>query len=144
MLAGFWSLIAGKLTDRWVAIVAPAVIFWVGGVTAWALPDPAHSRPAEIANQLAGDKVTDKILVLAAALLIVALSGLVVHRLSAPMLRLLEGYWPPRFHRLTSWRRRRELARKAADERAWQLIQSQLEKGELTHGQRTELAGLER
>ena len=148
MLAEFWSLVAGKLTDRWLAILAPAAVFWAGGFSAWASSGPGRSRLPELTARLAGHDVAVNVVAVLGAVLIVAVSGIVVQRLAVPVLRLLEGYWPGWLRRLTAWRRGRVLRRKAADEQAWQQLQSQLEKRrlektELSPEQRAELAELE-
>jgi hypothetical protein len=57
-----------------------------------------------------------------AALLVIVLSSLMVERLSTPILRLLEGYWPPLVDRLRVWlttRRDPKNARKVNWLRRW-------------------------
>ncbi len=143
MLDEFWSSIAGKLIERWAAMIAPAVVFWAGALLAWAYAGNEWSRLTEISRKLATQDVAAKLMALLGVLLILVLSATVVQRLTLPVLRLLEGYWPRSLRRITMWRRRRVIERKAADEQAWQQIQIELDSGELTSERRVELAELE-
>jgi hypothetical protein len=143
VLSEFWSLVAGKLTDRWLAILTPATVFWAGGFSAWAFPGSGRSRLPDLTARLASHNVADKVVALLGAVLIVAISAIVVQRLALPVLRLLEGYWPAWLRTLTAGRRARVRRRKAADEEAWQQLQSKLETTQLTPEDRAKLAGLE-
>jgi hypothetical protein len=143
VLTEFWSTIAGKLSDRWAAILAPSVVFWAGGVLAWAYADHGWSRLTVLTARLSTQDVATKLLTLVAAVLVVVLSSLVVQRLTLPTLRLLEGYWPSWMRRFTRWRRRAASRRKAADEQQLQKIQLALEQGDLTAEQLREQGILE-
>jgi hypothetical protein len=76
-------------------------------------------------------------------LVLVAVSAIVVQRLTTPVLRLVEGYWPPWLDGLTDRRRRRAARRRAADNQAWQRLQGQTDQKEPTAKQRADLARLE-
>jgi hypothetical protein len=130
VLTAFWSSISGKLADRFVALSAPALVFWLGGLLAWSAGHGGiHVLSSGPAGWLAGKSGFTQ----AAALLVVvagvAASGLVVSRLTMPVLRLLEGYWPARPARLTQIRnalisRRQDKARSQDD--AWQELAPQV------------------
>jgi hypothetical protein len=93
VLTAFWQGITGKITDRWVQVAAPALAFWSGGFLAWILhggTNAIQSAGARLGHQSAPVQLA----VLVAILLWIGLSGAVVDRLSLPVLRLLEGYWP--------------------------------------------------
>lgn len=119
MSSAFWSALGGKLAERWVTVSVPALIFWLSGLAAWAWH---RGGPHAVATStwLTGQPTVVQAAVIAVGLLTVAASGLAVQRSAAPMLRLLEGYWPPWADPL-----RRRLAncladRAAADAAAWQ------------------------
>jgi hypothetical protein len=94
MLAAFWEDIADKVTDRWAQVTAPALAFWSGALLAWIF----HGGTTAIQNaglKLGHQSAPVQLAVLVVILLWVGLSATVVDRLSMPVLRLLEGYWPP-------------------------------------------------
>jgi hypothetical protein len=139
----FWDAIAGKLADRWAAIAAPAVVFWAGGVLAWAFAGTGWSRLSKITDWLNDQKAAAQVTSVLGALVVVAASAIVVQRLTTPLLRLLEGYWPRQLHRLTEWRRNHVLERRQADDEAWQQLQRDTDQRQPTAAQRVELARLE-
>jgi len=143
MLGAFWGAVAGKLADRWAGIAAPAVVFWAGGILAWAFAGSGWSRLSRITDWLDGKNVAAQIAALLGVLVVVAVSAIVVQRLTTPVLRLLEGYWPHWLRGLTNRRRRRALQRKTADDKAWQQLQRDTDQKEPTAQQRAELARLE-
>jgi hypothetical protein len=107
----FWESVAGSLSDRWAAVAGPAIVFWVGVVAAWLY----HQRSLDPLTTATGwlDKQTigGQVLVLVGVLAVVAASAMLVERATTPMLRWLEGYWPPGLGWLRSrgadWQRRR-------------------------------------
>jgi hypothetical protein len=92
VLTGFWQGIGGKLADRWMAVGTPALIFWFGGLLAFAYN--RHGVSA-LTDRLARWSAPVQVAILVAALLGVAASGVIVARLTPPCLRILEGYWWP-------------------------------------------------
>jgi hypothetical protein len=116
MLSAFWSGLGGEFARQWVArILTPAFAFWAGGLTAvwWHSHGRAvrtrgwsHELSATAAwlHQLPG---LAQGIAVAAGLLLVGVSALAAERLTQPLLRLLEGYWWPRWPRgwLISYRR---------------------------------------
>lgn len=93
VLTAFWQGIAGKITDRWVQVSAPALVFWSGGLLAWIFHGGVKAIQSA-GTRLGHQSVPVQLAVLVAILLWIGLSGAVVDRLSVPVLRLLEGYWP--------------------------------------------------
>jgi hypothetical protein len=143
----FWDTVAEKLADRWGSILAPSVVFWTAGGVAWVLAGSPTTRLKKTFDWLDGLQAPAKIAVSLGVLLAVTVSALVVQRLTTPVLRLLEGYWPW-LPGLTGVGRRRTTRRKRADDEAWQQVQAerekrQLEDTELTAEQRARLARLD-
>ncbi|MGO8726016.1 MAG: hypothetical protein ACLQK8_04735 [Streptosporangiaceae bacterium] len=101
MLTPFWSSISGKLADRFVALSAPALVFWLGGLLAWSYGHGGIHELTRPATWLGQKSAFTQAVVLVVILAGVAASGLVVSRITMPVLRLLEGYWPVRPARLT-------------------------------------------
>jgi hypothetical protein len=96
MLSSFYAGLGGKLVERWAALSGPAIAFWLGGLLVWALDRGGLDRLSEPADWLDKQSTPAQIAVLAAILSGVWLSAAVVGRITLPMLRLLEGYWPDR------------------------------------------------
>ena len=53
MLGAFWQAVGGKLADRWAAVSVPALVFWLGGLAAWAYHRGGAAHP-DHPNPLAG------------------------------------------------------------------------------------------
>ena len=143
MLGKFWDAVAGKLADRWASVAAPAVVFWAGGILAWASAGSGWSRLSEITYWLDGQRVAAQVAALLGSLVVVAASAIVVQRLTTPGLHVLEGYWPRWLHGLIRWRCGHVLRSKTADDEAWQQLQRETEEHEPTAQQRADLARLE-
>lgn len=107
MLSAFWSGIGGKLADQWVArLLTPAMLFWAVGALAWCWSErPAGARGEGVvadfgealqarANAVADLSGAEQIAWLIATLAAVAGSAIIAERLTAPFLRIVEGYWP--------------------------------------------------
>jgi hypothetical protein len=93
-MGDFWSTAGEKLADRWAAISAPAVVFWIGGLFAWLIGRGGFHALKGPAGWLARQPGPTQIAVIIAILLGVAASAVVVNRATLPVLRLMEGYWP--------------------------------------------------
>jgi hypothetical protein len=94
MLGSFWDSITGKLAERWAALAGQALVFWAGGFLAWASAHGGVRGLAAPARRLAGYSGPGQAAVLVGALLLTGASAVVMQRISTPVLRLLEGYWP--------------------------------------------------
>lgn len=90
----FWESVGEKLADRWAAISVPALVFWLGGLLAWVSGHGGFHALKAPADWLGKQPGPTQIAIVLAVLLGVAASGIVVTRLAAPVLRLMEGYWP--------------------------------------------------
>ena len=120
MLTAFWQAVGGKLADRWAAVSVPALMFWLGGLAAWTYHRGGLHTLTVQTRWLDRQTTATQVTVILTVLLTVAASGILVNRLSTPVLRLLEGYWPswtgPLRHRLTGWLAERAIA----EAPAWQ------------------------
>jgi hypothetical protein len=115
VLASFWSGLGSELAKQWVArILTPAFAFWAGGLAAiwwnahgsgvaahgWGPELQKTARPLEHLPAVAQGTLV------IGALLLIAVSGLAAERLTLPLLRVLEGYWPWWLRRASPSRRR--------------------------------------
>jgi hypothetical protein len=90
----FWESVGEKLADRWAAISIPALVFWLGGLLTWVRGHGGFHALKAPADWLAKQPGPTQIAIVLAVLLGIAASGVLVARLTAPVLRLMEGYWP--------------------------------------------------
>ena len=91
MITEFWKGIAGGLATHWVAqVLTPAFVFWAGGLLAWAYRNGWDT----FEKWWLGLAESPQVILLVAALIVVAVSAVVVQRFEYAVLRLLEGYWP--------------------------------------------------
>jgi hypothetical protein len=149
MLASFWSGLGGELAKQWVPrILTPAFAFWTAGLAAvwWdshgdAVQTTGWTRELErTTGPFEHLPVLGQAVVVVAALMLVAVSGLIAERLTLPLLRLLEGYWPWWLRRRTVSRRRerRETLSKRRDE-----LSVRQRRGGLSPGEYVELLRLQ-
>jgi hypothetical protein len=126
VLSKFWEGVGGKLADRWAAVSTPALVFWLGGLLAYAYSRGGLHGLSTVTDWLNQQTTPAQIAVLLTVLLGVAASGVIVQRLTVPVLRLLEGYWPrwsdPLRRRFTDRARRRAVDSDAA----WQRLAPQV------------------
>jgi hypothetical protein len=103
MLTKFWEGLGGKFAEQFVTrVLTPAFMFWAGGVAAWVwgnLGDDIRAKGWKAALEPHARTLQGLPGVLQGALLVAALLGLVgsaviAERVTLPLLRLLEGYWP--------------------------------------------------
>jgi hypothetical protein len=121
-----WSGFTGKLGEQWAAsLFTPAFAFWAGGFVAWAASD--HWLWVE---RWSHESASALIALVLAALVLVAVSGAVARRLALPLLRLLEGYWPPWLNPLRHQLICRRAKRRERDERAYQRLAAASEQAE--------------
>jgi hypothetical protein len=144
VLDEFWKAAAGKLAERWAGMAAPAVVFWAAALLAWSYAGSGWSRLYTITDWLNQQKVVAQIAALVGLLVIVAATTILVQRLTTPVLRLLEGYWPAPVDRFANALRWPALSRKTKDNNQWQQLQNEIGDNEPSVQQRAKLARLER
>jgi hypothetical protein len=120
VLTEFWKAVGGKLADRFAAVAVPALVFWLGGLAAWTVHRGSLAAVTRQLGWLDRQGAGVQVAVLLTVLLAVAGSGVVVGGLAAPVLRLLEGYWPRWADPLRLRLARRLAERAAAEAPAWQ------------------------
>ncbi|MYS18864.1 hypothetical protein GA0115240_101422 [Streptomyces sp. DvalAA-14] len=108
----FWNALTTKLTDRWVASAGPASVYWLGLLVAWYAGHGGSAAAKRRLDMLGAQPAGVQVATLAAALVALLASGVIVQRLTYPVLRLLEGHWPRFLDRP-----RRRLAGRAAGRR---------------------------
>jgi hypothetical protein len=93
-MANFWGSISEKLAERWAAVSVPALVFWMGGLLAWVISRGGFQALKLPADWLGKQSAPTQLACILLVLLAVAASGVVVARLTMPVLQLMEGYWP--------------------------------------------------
>lgn len=126
MLTTFFSAIGGKLSDRLAAISAPALIFWLGGLLAWSRAHGGNRALAHPATWLSRQATFAQVVIVAVVLIGIAASAVLVSLLTAPALRLLEGYWPGWASPLRGRLIERMVLRAADADKQWQQVTAQL------------------
>jgi hypothetical protein len=144
MLDKFWEAAGEKLADRWASTSVPAIVFWLGGLLCWISGHGGTSDLRKLADWAGRQSAPVQLVILLAALLGVAASGVIVQRISTVGLRLIEGYWPPFAGKLTSWRTRAIAAKAESLEKRFQdLAGPVLESKSATAAQRAEFARID-
>ncbi len=150
MLTTFWEGLGNKLAEQWAPrILTPAFAFWLGGLIAWLwgnLGADIRANGWAAALQAHTTKLHTLPIVLQVALVVVILLALVAsaaiaERLTLPLLRILEGYWPLR---LGGWLQRHNFTRRQAAYKRAGALAGKRDDGGLTPGEDAELATLER
>ena len=140
MLTAFFEKAGEGLAGKWLErLFGPAFLFWAGGLLIAIRP---ARLPAVWERLAAMPPVTQAGLLLAAALLLVASSAL-MELLHLPILRLLEGYWPPPFDRLGGLLIRWKQKRLRRQRQRWSELELKQRAGALSPLERQELARLE-
>jgi hypothetical protein len=122
-MTSFWAGLGGKLADRWLAVALPSLLFWLAGAVAWLAGSGGRERLAAILGDLDRAGTGTALIAVALALLVVAGSAAVVERLTLPVVRLLEGYWPGWLRGLRDRAVRWRGARIARDEARYQELE---------------------
>ena len=143
MLTKFWESLGTKLAERWAEVATPALLFWAGGLLAYLYGRDGTQTLQNLLTALAERSVTEQVALALGALLLVATSALVVRRLTLPIIRALEGYWP--LLRLVQsgigrWRR----SRQSSDEARWQKLFGEVQAGTASRETAAEFAALDR
>jgi hypothetical protein len=97
MLTTFGEKTGEKLaSEMLIQLLTPVGIFWIGGLAAWAW-QAAHQRSGgltEVGKRMAGLPTVVQVMLVVVAVVVIVISAVVSARLTLPMLRILEGYWP--------------------------------------------------
>jgi Protein of unknown function (DUF2934) len=102
LLEGLWSGVGENLAGRWLAVIlTPAFFFWASGVAAWALGH--HNGWHRIGHALEQLSGVEQAALIIGALLVVSASGVVIRMLALPVIRVLEGCWPPGLRAVGRW-----------------------------------------
>jgi hypothetical protein len=138
MLDKFWEAAGSKLADRWAEVGVPALVFWLGGLLAWLWSHGGFSALRQPAGWLGKQQVPAQVVVILGLLIGVAASGVVIRRMTTPVLQLIEGYWPAFLRPLRDWRidQIRDKAERTEDR--WQSLQESVQNGTATAGERAE------
>ncbi|GAA1932317.1 hypothetical protein [Streptantibioticus ferralitis] len=140
----FWNSLGGKLTDRWMSICGAALIFETGGVLAWALRHGGLRALTRKLDAFAAHPAGGQLLALAILVVVTATLGLVVERLTLPVLRLLEGYWPKACGRVRDHLAERFAQRERQLLKDFRSVAEAVEQGRPTSQQRAEHVRLTR
>jgi hypothetical protein len=125
----FWGQTAGKLADRWAAVSSSALVFWIGLVLAQVLSRGRGATTDAVDRVLKEHGPATQVLILVVVLLAVAASGVIMQRLTAPALRLFEGYWPTPLRRVRDRRLDQVAKRLTADNDRWQYLAVTVQEG---------------
>lgn len=142
MLASVLETLGGKLTDRWAGVTAPAVLFWFGGLLAYASPRNGGGAWRQLIRWFSAQDTSAQLLLVLVALVVVAVSATVVQWLTLPTLRALEGYWP-RLARLQWLLNRRRAARLNREQQRWDELIGKVKQGRATREEQETFALLD-
>ena len=91
----FWEQAATSLSARLFSVGGAALVFWVWAVTVWSISRGGWPYLQGVLRPLfEADNATTLLVALIALVIVVWTSSIIVERLTVPVLRLLEGYWP--------------------------------------------------
>jgi hypothetical protein len=136
----FWEAMGGKLADRWAAVGAAALVFWLGGFAAYAY---RTGDVAALADRIGREVVVAQVGAILLALVVVCASVVVVNRLVPVVLSLVQGPWRGPFARLSVWAGNRVARRATMWSTRWQDLAELVDKGTETAAQRAEYARLD-
>jgi hypothetical protein len=119
MPGDFTKAISTQLAARWAATSAPALVFWIGGLLAWIAGHGGTGELATVTDWLNRQTSPVQVAAIVSALLGVTASAIVVERITTPVLRLLEGYWPAWCDGLRDRLVKRVRKRAEADDARW-------------------------
>lgn len=94
MIPAFWEAVGSKLADRLISTGIPAAIFWTGGLLCWLRSRGRIDALREPADWFDEQATATQVVLLIVLLFGIIGSGVLMNRLTAPLLRLVEGYWP--------------------------------------------------
>ncbi|WP_410676996.1 hypothetical protein [Amycolatopsis sp. cmx-4-68] len=136
----FWEAMGGKLADRWATMGSPALVYWMGGLAAYAY---STKDVARVGNWIAHQPAVTQMSVVLLTLAVVGTSAIVVNRLVPAALTMIQGPWRGPLTRLSAWSGNRIARRAAAWAAQWQLLAPIVDAGHSTAAQRAEYARLD-
>lgn len=136
----FWETMGGKLADRWAAVGAAALVFWLGGMAAYAY---SMGDVTGLVDRIGRQSVVIQVGVVVLALVVVGVSAIVVNRLVPLVLTMMQGPWRGPFAWLSAWCSGRLARRGAAWAAQWQALAPVVDSGNATPAQRAQYARLD-
>ncbi len=134
----FWESMGEELAGEWMQhVFSPAFLFWASGLGMYALRYGWQGPWAWITSR----DLIEQIALLILALIILILSSLAMQQLRFSLLRLLEGYWPGPFGRLSDRLAEWQDGRLQRWEREWNELKGR--EGSLVRREARRLAELE-
>lgn len=131
MLSKLWESVGEGLTEKWLAQLGPALVFWFCGLYFWL----GWTGLVNLSKTLLVLDTLQQLVVIAGALLLVMTSANFVRRMTYPVLRFLEGYWPPILNRLERWMVTRVSIIADKDFDNWSKLQSKIKTGKATRAE---------
>lgn len=129
MWGEFFKATGGKLAERGWGLGAASLTFWAGLAAFWVAANGGAGVLAVAAVWLGAQPSIVQIAVAVVVVLAAAVPGIVVARLTTPVLRLLEGYGPAWPEALRKKRIEALRQRHSSDVEAWQRLQSAVMSG---------------
>jgi hypothetical protein len=131
--------LSGKLAEQWAtAIVTPAFVFWLGGLVVWLSARGFGDGWLLVEAWVRALPGSMQIALAVAALLLFAASGMLAQRLTLPILRILEGYWPAPAVSLKRWLVDRVGGRIQERQVRWNELAARIDNGNATPEERDE------
>jgi hypothetical protein len=131
--------LSGKLAEQWAtAIVTPAFVFWLGGLVVWLSARGFGDGWLLVEAWVRALPGSMQIALAVAALLLFAASGMLAQRLTLPILRILEGYWPAPAASLKRWLVDRVGGRIQERQVRWNELAARIDNGNATPEERDE------
>jgi hypothetical protein len=101
MLTQWLGSLGGKLSAGWVEVaLTPGAVLWAGGLGVYYL-HPFSTRLEVLQAQLNAAPASAQVLAAIGVLVLLGTTELILRALTLPVTRLLEGYWPRPFDRLS-------------------------------------------
>jgi hypothetical protein len=135
----FWEAMGAKFADRWAAVGAAALVFWLGGLGAYAY---SAKNLSEVADWFKRDSIATQLGIILLALVVVGGSAVVVHRLVPVALAVLQGPWRGPGAWLSTWCSKRVARRATVWADSWQTLAPLVESGG-TEAQRAQFVYLD-
>ena len=100
-MSKFWETLGERLIDRWLEAPASALFFWLAAGLLWVLADGLGPL-RDLTRHVAREPAVLQGIAAVSLMLAIAGSGLLVRSAARPLQRLIEGYWPSPFDRVSA------------------------------------------